>query len=166
MHISLIWAMAKNRVIGRDNALPWHLPKDLRHFMATTKGKPCIMGRKTFESMTAPLAGRTNIVLTNDRSWHAEGIKIAYDFDEAIAMAQDQCKADGQDELMVVGGANIYAMALPRATRLYVTQVQLCPQGDVFFPPLGLELWTLVDRKEIHADERHKAAFTICRYER
>lgn len=142
--------------------------------MATTKGKPCIMGRKTLESMPTPLKGRTNIVMTRDQAWHCEGVKIAHDFAGALALGKEQCLADGVDEVMVVGGANVYAMALPHATRLYFTQVHLClaqslpdaGKGDIFFPPLDLAEWTLVYQEEHPADEKHAAAFTINRYER
>jgi len=166
--------MAENRLIGRDNSLPWHLPKEMRHFMATTKGKPCIMGRKTFGSMPNPLKGRTNIVMTRDRTWHCEGVKVAHDIAGALALGREQCLADGMDEVMVVGGANVYAMALPHATRLYFTQVHLYPQespqesrkGDIFFPPFDLAQWTLMRQEEHPVDEKHAVAYTINQYER
>ena len=134
MHISLIWAMAENQVIGRANSLPWRLPDDMRHFMDTTMGKPVVMGRKTFVSMKAPLPGRTNIVLTRDTQYQHPGVKVLHDLDAALDLAESQCLIDGQDEIMVIGGADIYALALPRATRLHVTHVHAQVQGDVFFP--------------------------------
>jgi dihydrofolate reductase len=158
--------MGNNRVIGRDGGLPWRLPKDMRHFMATTMGKPCIMGRKTFESMKAPLPGRTNIVMTSDRSWQRDGVKVAHDWAEALSMAADQCRIDGQDEAMIIGGANVYALALPHATRLYLTEVDACPEGDVHFPELDLEGWELVASEAFSADETHSASFTISEFRR
>lgn len=166
MHISLIWAMAHNRVIGRDNSLPWSLPLDMKHFMTTTMGKPVLMGRKTMESMKSPLPGRTNIVMTRDETWRREGVKVVHDFDEGIARAQDQALIDGQDELMVIGGADIYALALPRATRLYITFVDAEVHGDVFFPEFDLDRWRCVSEESFPADERHSAPFRIAVYER
>ena len=145
--------MAENRVIGRDNTLPWRLPDDMRHFMNTTMGKPVLMGRKTFESMKSALPGRTNIVMTRDPNWHREGVKVVADLDAGIELAESQGLIDGVDEIMIIGGAEIYALALPRATRLYLTQVHAEPQGDVFFPELDLSAWELVMQKKCYADE-------------
>ena len=139
--------MAENRVIGRDHTLPWRLPDDMRHFMNTTMGKPVLMGRKTFESMKSALPGRTNIVMTRDPNWHREGVKVVADLDAGIELAESQGLIDGVDEIMIIGGAEIYALALPRATRLYLTQVHAEPQGDVFFPELDLSAWELVMQK-------------------
>lgn len=166
MHISLIWAMAENRVIGRDNSLPWRLPTDMRHFMNVTMGKPVIMGRKTFESMKSALPGRTNIVLTRDPTWQREGVQVVRDLDAAIELAEQQSLIDGQDEVMVIGGADIYALALPLATRLYVTHVHASPEGDVFFPEFDLDEWQCAAEESFEADDRHSAAFTIAVYER
>lgn len=158
--------MAENRVIGRDNSLPWRLPTDMRHFMSTTMGKPVLMGRKTMESMKAPLPGRTNIVLTRDTSWQREGARVVHGLDDALALAEQQCLIDGQDELMVIGGADIYSLCLPLADRLYVTHVSGHPEGDVFFPDFDLDHWDCVSRVEHTADERHSADFVIAQYTR
>ena len=158
--------MGENRVIGADNTLPWRLPKDMRHFMATTMGKPCVMGRKTFESMKSPLPGRTNIVLTSDRTWRRDGVKVAHDLDAALELAKDQCLVDGRDEVMITGGAGVYELAMPLATRLYVTIVHACPPGDVYFPDFDLDEWTLVASESYEADDAHSAAFTITQYRR
>jgi dihydrofolate reductase len=155
MHISLVWAMAENRVIGRDNTLPWRLPDDMRHFMNTTIGKPVLMGRKTFESMKSALPGRTNIVMTRDPNWQQEGVKVVSDLDAGIELAESQGLIDDVDEIMIIGGAEIYALALPRATRAYLTQVHAEPKGDVFFPELDLSQWQLVRQKKCYADDRH-----------
>ena len=162
----MIWAMAENRVIGRDNTLPWRLPADMRHFMATTMGKPVLMGRKTMESMKAPLPGRTNIVLTRDPLWQREGARVVHSLDEALALAEQQCLIDGQEELMVIGGADIYALCLPLADKLYITHVAGEPAGDVFFPEFEMDQWACVSRVEHPADERHSADFAIARYTR
>ena len=158
--------MAENRVIGRDNTLPWRLPTDMRHFMAITMGKPVLMGRKTFESMKSALPGRTNIVLSRDQSWERADAKVVHDLDTGIELAQQQCLIDGQDELMIIGGADIYALTLPIATRLYITHVAAAPEGDVFFPEFDMELWQQVSAEHFNADEKHSAAFTIALYER
>ena len=115
MRISLIWAMADNGVIGRDNRLPWRLPVDMKHFMSTTMGKPVVMGRKTLESMKAPLPGRTNIVLTRDPLWQRDGVQVVRDLPAALDLAEQHGLIDGVDETMVIGGAEVYALALPIA---------------------------------------------------
>src|SRR5262245_8417642 len=126
--VSLIVAMAENGVIGRDNALPWRLPEDLRRFKTITMGKPVIMGRKTFESIGKPLPGRTNIVLTRDKSWSADGVSVVHSFDEAMARAGEVA------EVAVIGGAELFRMALARADRIYLTLVHAEVAGDVVFP--------------------------------
>ncbi len=166
MDIALIWAMADNRVIGRDNTLPWRLPEDMRHFMRVTVGKPVIMGRKTLESMKAPLPKRTNIVLTRDQTWQRDGVVVVHSFTDALARAEQQCLADNQTEIMVIGGADIYALALPHATRLYITHVHAQIPGDIYFPEFDMDGWRLVHSVEGQADDRHSAAFTIARYDR
>ncbi|MEM7098961.1 MAG: dihydrofolate reductase [Pseudomonadota bacterium] len=166
MHISMIWAMSANRVIGRDNTLPWRLPLDMKHFMTTTLGKPVVMGRKTLESMKSPLPGRTNIVLTTNLDYDRDGVRVVHTMEEALAMAHAQCDIDGQDELMIIGGADIYALGLPIATRLYITHVHAEVDGDVFFPEFDLGGWRQVQSEYFQADDRHSADFTIAIYER
>jgi dihydrofolate reductase len=158
--------MAENRVIGHDNTLPWRLPKDMRNFMNVTMGKPVLMGRKTFESMKAPLPGRTNIVLTRDRNWHRPGIKVVHDVDAGLELAQRQARSDAQDEVMVIGGADVYALTLPRATRLYITHVHAEIPGEVRFPEFDLDTWKCVTEENFSADDKHTAPFTIAVYER
>ena len=166
MRVSLIWAMADNGVIGLDNGLPWRLPVDMKHFMTTTLGKPIVMGRKTLESMKSPLPGRTNIVLTRDPNWQRDGVLVVRDMPAAMALAEQQGLIDGVDEVMVIGGAEIYALALPMAERLYVTRVHAQPAGDVYFPPVDLGAWRLLSQQQHAADERHSAACSIEVYER
>ena len=126
--ITLHLARADNGVIGRDGGLPWRLPADLKRFKAQTMGKPMIMGRKTFESFPAPLPGRRHIVLTRDAGWSAPGAEVAADMDAAIALAD-------APEIAVIGGAQIFALFLPRADRVELTEVHAAPEGDVIVPP-------------------------------
>ncbi|QBF82270.1 type 3 dihydrofolate reductase [Shewanella maritima] len=128
MRIAMIAAMANNRVIGKDNQMPWHLPEDLRHFKAMTMSKPVVMGRKTFESIGRPLPGRHNIVITRQQDYQAEGITVVSSVDEAFALTQDV------DEVVIIGGGQLYAELLPRAEVLYLTQINLEVEGDTYFP--------------------------------
>ena len=147
--ISLIVAHDENRVIGYNNAMPWHLPGDLAYFKKTTMGKPMIMGRKTFESIGKALPGRTNIVITRDTSYQAEGIVVVHSFDEALALAKKEDK-----EIMVIGGEQIFKMALPVADILYVTLIQHEFNGDTYFPEYGPE-WQKVSESEVFETDEH-----------
>lgn len=166
MDISLIWAMAENGVIGRGSSLPWRLPKDMQFFMAATMGKPVIMGRKTFESMKAPLAGRTNIVMTRDPGYERAGVKVVPNFAEALKAAKAQCLVDGVGEIMVAGGAEIYRLALAVATRLYVTRVHAEVDGDTYFPEVDWSDWEEARTESFDADDRHSHPFSISVYNR
>lgn len=159
--VSLVVAVAENGVIGRDGGLPWHLPDDLRYFKRVTLGKPVVMGRKTFESIGRPLPGRPNVVLTRDTAWSADGVSVTHSFDQALAVAAAQAGEDG--EVMVIGGADLFAMALPRASRLYLTEVRLQPDGDVYFPPFDHEEWREVERRpgQPDAEGRHTHDFVV-----
>lgn len=128
MRIAMIAAMANNRVIGKDNQMPWHLPEDLRHFKAMTMDKPIVMGRKTFESIGRPLPGRQNIVISRQTHFTAPGITVVDSIDAAIKSAK-QC-----DELVIIGGGQLYSTMLPKAERLYLTEINLNVEGDTFFP--------------------------------
>lgn len=164
MHVSLIWAMTRNRLIGKDGGLPWRLPKDMRHFMDTTMGKPVVMGRKTFASMKAALPGRLNIVLTRDRGWRPSDpdVVVVQNLEQGLGVVSE--RAD--DEVMIIGGADIYALALPHATRLYVTEIDMDIDGDVFFPEIDLAAWREVSSVSYPVDDHHSAAFTIRLLER
>ncbi|GGA67859.1 dihydrofolate reductase [Neiella marina] len=129
MRISLIAAMGRNRVIGKDNQMPWHMPADLKHFKQVTMGKPVVMGRKTFESIGRPLPGRLNIVITRDHSYVSEGVSVVDSPEAALAIAQETT-----DEVMIIGGGQIYQQFLPQATDLYLTFIDAEPEGDAFFP--------------------------------
>ena len=156
MALTAIYARASNGVIGRDGALPWHIPADLKRFKALTMGRPMIMGRKTFESFAKPLPGRRHIVLTRDAGWQAEGAEIAPSPIKALAMA-------GPDA-WVIGGAEVFALLLPRCDRVELTEVRGDFEGDVVMPPLGPE-WREVTREE-HASADGRPAFAFVTLER
>lgn len=158
--VSLIVAVAENGVIGRENALPWRLPEDLRRFKAITMGKPILMGRRTYDSIGRPLPGRTNLVLTRDPAWRAEGVIPVGSIDEALR------RAAGADELVVIGGAEVYRLTLPLASRVYLTQVHANVPGDATFPPLQPGEWREVERQTHPADERHAWNMTFLTLER
>lgn len=159
MKVSIIVAMAHDRVIGVDNQLPWHLPADLKYFKAVTMGKPVLMGRKTYESIGRPLPGRTNIVVTRNKEWQADGVCVA-------GSLEDGLRAAGRaDEVMIIGGAQIYGEALVRADKLYITEVDLNVKGDAFFPAFNAEEWREVSR-ESHAAEANTPAHAYVVYER
>lgn len=153
MTLSLIVALAENGTIGRDGQLPWRLPDDLRRFKQLTLGHTLIMGRKTFESIGRVLPGRTTLVLTRQADWSSPGVTVARDLDQALAVA------GGDPEPFVVGGADIYRLALPRADRLYVTQLQAAVAGDTYFPPIDAAEWELIEESAHPADERHAFPF-------
>ncbi len=135
MHLSIIVAMGSNRVIGNRNALPWHLPADLAHFKSTTMGKPILMGRRTHESIGRPLPGRLNIVITHNRNYTAEGCSVVHSLEQAIEAAS------GHEEIMIIGGAELYRQALPRVERLYLTCIDADFEGDAYFPELSDADW-------------------------
>jgi dihydrofolate reductase len=140
-------ARSRNGVIGRDGELPWRLKTDLAHFRTLTLGKPVIMGRKTWESLPRrPLPRRTNIVLTRDMSFEPTGAVVCQDFSEAVQIAREQAEEDGVDEVCVIGGAALFALALPRARRIYLTEVEAEVEGDVSLPPIDESRWRETSR--------------------
>lgn len=142
--LSLIAALGENRVIGVDNSMPWHLPGDFKYFKATTLGKPIIMGRKTWDSLGRPLPGRLNIVVSRQAGLVLEGAEVYPSLEAAVVRAEEWAKEQGVDELMLIGGAQLYAQGLAHADRLYLTRVALSPEGDAWFPEFDLNQWTLV----------------------
>jgi len=160
MKISLIAAMADNRVIGRDNRLPWRLPADLRHFRKITLGKPVVMGRKTWESIGRPLPGRTNIVVTRDPDYLAEGCVVAHSVDEALTACA------GSEEVMVIGGANLYQQLLDRADRLYLTRVRAEVEGDAWFPAFDAAQWREVEHESHRRDDANEFDYEFLLLER
>jgi dihydrofolate reductase len=157
--LALVVARAKGGVIGRDGDLPWRLAADLKRFKALTLGKPVIMGRKTWDSLPIkPLPGRTNIVLTRDGSFEAPRAVVCETFAEAVDIAREQAADDDAEEVCVIGGAALFALALPKARRLYLTEVEADVQGDVHFPPFDEADWTEVSREALPADDRNDYA--------
>jgi dihydrofolate reductase len=153
--VSLVVAMAENRVIGRDNRMPWHLPADLAHFKALTMGKPIIMGRLTWESLPGLLPGRRHIVLTHDRGYSAPGVTLVHSLAEALDAA------GAVDEVMVVGGARLYAEALPLADRIYLTLVHGVFEGDARFPAIDPAEWIETSREHHAPDDRNPCPYTF-----
>ncbi|AZC25450.1 Dihydrofolate reductase [Pseudomonas sessilinigenes] len=142
--LSLIAALAENRVIGIDNSMPWHLPGDFKYFKATTLGKPIIMGRKTWDSLGRPLPGRLNIVVSRQTDLALEGAEVYPSLEAAVARAEQWALEQGASELMLIGGAQLYTQGLEQADRLYLTRVALSPQGDAWFPEFDEQRWKLV----------------------
>jgi dihydrofolate reductase len=160
MLLSIIVAMDANRVIGHENRLPWHLPADLQHFRRITMGKPILMGRRTWESIGRPLPGRTNIVITRDTDYRAEGCVVVHTVDAALQAAR------GHEEVMLIGGAQLYRQLLPRADRLYITHVHGEFSGDAFFPELDTADWREVERSEQVPDGKNAHGCTFVTLER
>jgi len=149
MIISLIAAMDRNRLIGNNNQLPWHLPADFAHFKSVTMGKPIIMGRKTYESIGKPLPGRINIVLSRNPDLQIEGVICVSSFEDAVAAVHDA------DEVMVIGGSSIYEMLLPKANRMYLTYVDAEFEGDAWFPDFDSAQWQQKDSVVHQADDKN-----------
>ncbi len=160
LQISIIAAMAKNRIIGRDRGLPWRLPADLQHFKALTVGKPIIMGRKTWESLPGLLPERPHIVISSNPDYRASGCSVVHSLDAALVAAGDVA------EIMVVGGAQIYAQALPLAQRIYLTLVHTEVEGDTMFPEFDLDGWQELEREWHPADEKNLCPYTFLTLQR
>jgi len=151
--LSLIVAAAQNGTIGKDGSMPWHLRTDLKRFRQITMGKPVIMGRKTYLSIGRALPGRSNIVMTRHMSFSAQHIICAHSFDEALILAHKQARQDGENEIFVIGGADIFTLALPQVEKIYFTKILAPIEGDVFFPPLDSNLWHILSSEEIPMGE-------------
>ena len=158
--LHLIVAHARNGVIGKEGKLPWYLPEDLKHFKRTTLGKPVIMGRKTWESLGRPLPGRRNIVVTRQTGFTAEGAEVYSNLQEAVAAVKDEPIA------FIMGGAQIYAEAMPQIQVAHITVLNADFEGDAFFKPLTDEEWNLVEEATFPATDTHPYSFSIRRYER
>ncbi|HHX82626.1 MAG TPA: type 3 dihydrofolate reductase [Pseudomonadaceae bacterium] len=168
MTLALIVAAARNRVIGLNNAMPWHLPADLRYFKQVTLGKPVIMGRNTFESIGRPLPGRDNIVVTRNPAFEAAGVSVVHSLEEALALGSRLLSEQGRPEaeLMLIGGAQLYAQAMPLADRLYITEVDAEPEGDAWFPVIDKRQWQEVAREHLPASAENPYACSFCVLER
>ncbi|WP_404403142.1 dihydrofolate reductase [Pelagibacterium halotolerans] len=164
--ISMIAAVAANGVIGAEGAMPWHLPSDFAFYKSVTMGKPLVVGRKTFESIGKPLPGRTNIVVTRNKDYAPDGVIVVGTLEEGIAQAKAIARRDGVDEIFINGGAEIYRQAMPMADRLYLTHVQLSPEGDTVFPEITPETWEVETLSDIVPGERDTAAFVVKVYDR
>jgi len=164
--VSIIAAVAANGVIGDHNGIPWRLPSDFAHFKRMTIGKPLIMGRHTFESIGRPLPGRTNIVVSRQRGYQPDGVIVISSLEAALDHAQAIAAADRANEVMIGGGAQIYAQALGIADRLYITHVALNPPGDVYFPRVTPEEWMEAGKISVPANPADTAPFRIRIYRR
>jgi dihydrofolate reductase len=161
VRISLVVAVADNGVIGANGGLPWRMSSDLKAFRRLTMGKPVVMGRKTFMTLKKPLDGRDNIVVTRDATFAVEGVTAVQSIDDALIIARTLARTSGADEVMVIGGAEIYRAVLPRADRMYWTQVHAAPDGDVVFPPIDPDLWTEVSVEALPRGDRDDHAATL-----
>lgn len=160
--LSLIAALAENRVIGIDNSMPWHLPGDFKYFKATTLGKPIIMGRKTWDSLGRPLPGRLNLVVSRQAGLQLEGAEVYASLDAAIERAEAWAREQGASEVMLIGGAQLYELGLGQADRLYLTRVALQPEGDAWFPRFDEAQWRLASTVENPAvDDKPAYAFEV-----
>jgi dihydrofolate reductase len=156
--ISLLVAMDTNRVIGKDNDLPWHLPADLKYFKNVTIGHPIIMGRKTHESIGRPLPGRENIIITRDKSYKAEGCKVVNSIEETLV--------SGDREVFVIGGAEIFKQVLPDADRIYITYIEDEFEGDTFFPEIDDSEWMVISKEKGPKDDKNPYDYYFVVYER
>ena len=161
MKISLIVAVSRNGAIGLNNQLPWYLPEDLKYFKSVTMGKPLIMGRKTFDSIGRPLPGRANIVLTRDPQWTSDGVKVVQSVEQALVAGEIACEAADVDEIMVIGGEQIYRMTIDLADRIYLTQVDADVEGDAFFPDIDLNNWSQTRVKLPEIIDKHPYRFLV-----
>jgi dihydrofolate reductase len=166
LDIIIVAAVAENGVIGRGNALPWRLKSDMAHFRALTVGNPVVLGRKTYQSIGKPLAGRTTIVISRDKNFSAPGIVVAPNFNAALETARGDALRRNAGAIIVAGGADIYAQALPLATRLVITQVHKRVDGDARFPAIDPKLWPETARSEQKPGPQDDAAFAFVTYER
>jgi dihydrofolate reductase len=166
MKLSLIVAQSKNRVIGNKNELPWRLPKDLQYFKRVTLGKPIIMGRKTYESIGRPLPGRVNIVISSNVSLVIAGVSVVSSLKQAIEAAKAACLEQGVDEMMVMGGAQVYQQALPLVDRLYITEVDAVIEGDAFFPEVDYSCYMQVEAEGHFADDNNPYNYQFVTYDR
>ncbi len=160
--ISAIAAIGENRVIGKDNKMPWHLPADLKHFKAVTMGKPILMGRKTYQSIGRPLPGRTNIIITRDKDFHAPGCIVVTSLADAIATASQQ----GANEIFIIGGAEVYKQLLPATDRIYLTVIHHDFDGDTFFPEIKQNEWKEVEHEDFSADAENPYSYSFLRLDK
>jgi len=164
--LAIVAAVARNGVIGANNGLPWRLSSDMKHFKALTWGKPLVMGRKTYLSIPRALPGRETIVVTRDPAFAPAGVNIAHELETALDLAAQRADAMGAEEIIVAGGAEIYAQTMARASRLYITEVALDAEGDTRFPPIDPGQWREARRRKGERGPRDEADFAFVDYER
>lgn len=164
--VALILAVAQNGVIGKGDGLPWHIPAEMKYFMAKTLGKPVIMGRKTFETLKSPLPRRTNIVITRDKTYARDGIVVAHSLEEALHQADAIAQRDGVDEIMVAGGAEIYRLALPIADLLYYTRINIDAEGDAHFDAIEWSDWDCAQRDDIAVADDNTPGYSLMLFRR
>lgn len=162
MTISAIVATAKDNVIGKDNNIPWYLPADLKYFKKTTMGHPIIMGRKSFISIGRPLPKRTNIIITRDPFFMASGCIVVHSLAEAI----DVAKANGEEEIFIIGGGQIYEQAMPFLHKIYLTEVEVEVEGEIYFPKINEDEWKEIARERHAPDEKNEYAYSFVVLER
>ena len=162
MKLALICAMSENRVIGKNNTLPWRLPEDLKYFKRTTMGSSVIMGRKTWDSIGKVLPGRTNIIVTRSPTLQIERVKMALSVPEAIELAEHAALIDGSDEAFIIGGAELYSEAMPFADRFYLTRVHAEVEGDTFLQSFDEAAWREISRKEFKKSDLNPLDYSIC----
>jgi dihydrofolate reductase len=164
--IVLVAAIGENNVIGREGQLPWRLKSDLQHFRRVTLNRPVIMGRKTYVSIGKPLKDRTNIILTSDLSLIAPGCVLTQSLEAAMGFARQDAQKRGVEDIMVIGGSDVFAAMMPNAARLEITHVHASPEGDVKFPPIDPAVWREVSRQEITPGPEDSAPFAVAEYVR
>ena len=162
MIVSAIVAKAKNDVIGKDNDIPWYLPADLKYFKKTTLNHHIIMGRNCYESIGKPLPKRTNVILTRNPFYLVSNCYVTHSIDEALQTAED----NGEDEAFIIGGAQIYELAMDRCERLYLTEVDLEVEGDIYFPKINMDDWKLISEEAHQADEKNEHDYVFKIFER
>ena len=164
--VAMILAVAQNGAIGKGDGLPWHIPDEMKYFMARTLGKPVIMGRKTFETLKAPLPRRTNIVITRDKGYTRDGVVVVHTLDEALQQADFIAQRDDADEIMIAGGAEIYRLALPLADTLYYTRVNCDAKGDSHFDDIDWRQWRCVQQDDFEAADSDTPSYTLMVYKK
>ena len=166
VRVAMIAAVAANNVIGRDGGIPWRIPSDMAFFKRTTMGKPIVMGRKQYESVGRPLPGRANIVVTRQAGYQPDGVIVIDGLEAGLERAKAIAEADGKEEVTIIGGGEIYAQGMAFADKLYISHVELRPEGDVLFPPIDPGQWTLVEEPQVSPDPRDEAVYRIAIYAR
>jgi dihydrofolate reductase len=162
----MIAGVARNSVIGANGGIPWKIPSDMAFFKRTTMGKPIVMGRKQYETVGRPLPGRANIVVTRQPGYAPEGVIVVNSLADALSTARDIAAEDQASEVMVIGGGDIYAQAISMADRLYISHIDLAPEGDVLFPAIDPAVWRVVDEPEVAVSDKDSASFRVRVYER